>query len=945
MPTNTPNLNLTTYDVATEGSVLFISAWENLIGTLSTSNMNKLDGFAGTTTATLQLLQDRPGSTHISATTADGVNYTATVSGLTSLSSGMIIYLEPDDVNTGNPYLNINSLGNKTMYKIDVDGIAIQLEPGDLIPTRKILLVYDGFSWYATGGINLSDYKISGAIDSLIAIGSSNQPVASSIVLSGGKIGAESIKFDSTLNKDVSNNLMLGNSGITPGTYKGTTYDKYGRATASSSKVRGHNEIDIKDGVTDNFVSINSTDGIVDSGYSASSFSLSTHNHSETYLPIGGKAADSDKLDGNDSTYFAPASSVVTDHGALSGLADDDHPQYTKGAGTVVDNSIVRFDQTTGRQIQSSNATLSDDGTLTVDGGVFENNPPVMRGAKVVITNPYSPKANVYKGQMHCHSTNSDGSDTPTALVTFYKNVGYHFVSITDHDIATPDPGVSGVLFIPGIEIAPDIGTSYHIPVYNTTNVQNAKTGQGVIDGTLSLGAYANIAHPNYAAYPIPYSGLARLSGYYGIEIYNANCTNQVNDPAGYAENRWDELLTDGRKVFGFAVDDNHQSSSSWQANAGWVQVFADDLSVNSILDSLKRGNFYASTGATLSIDVVGNVITATTGEAAKIEWIGKGGVVLRTSSLHVTTDSYTIVGDELYVRIKVTRDKVAGESYFKYAWSNPIWVDLLSAKSSLGEGAGTIRGNLHVTTDPTSNRGGEISVGLSNNYNGKAVLKGSSLTLGSDRLATDAGTAYIDFKSAVGNAYDARIIAEEGTDNGGNLTGKLSIRAASLVLDGALSGTAKASGAEVLAGTSDTKFVTPSAFQAAFGITSAGKALIDDTTVSNQRNTLGLKLTAITSNDDTATSFTPTNPGGFFLLRIAAGIGAGSFALVTYDAITGTAYATLMIGSANIAVTTGALSGTTGVDGKLTISAHTDGKIYIENRLGGTGYIGYLAL
>lgn len=272
MPTNTPNLNLTTYDVATEGSVLFISAWENLIGTLSTSNMNKLDGFAGTTTATLQLLQDRPGSTHISATTADGVNYTATVSGLTSLSSGMIVYLEPDDVNTGNPYLNINSLGNKTMYKIDVDGVAVQLEPGDLIPTRKILLVYDGFSWYATGGVNLSDYKISGAIDSLIAIGSSNKPVASSIVLSGGKIGAESIKFDSTLNKDVNNNLMLGDSGITAGTYKGTTYDKYGRATASSGKVNGSSEVNIASGVTNNFVSINSTDGIVDSGYSASDF-------------------------------------------------------------------------------------------------------------------------------------------------------------------------------------------------------------------------------------------------------------------------------------------------------------------------------------------------------------------------------------------------------------------------------------------------------------------------------------------------------------------------------------------------------------------------------------------------------------------------------------------------------------------------------------------------
>ena len=642
-------------------------------------------------------------------------------------------------------------------------------------------------------------------------------------------------------------------------------------------------------------------------------------------------------------TELKKTTGSVIDHGALAGTGDDDHPQYVKGAGAVVDNSIVRFDQTTGRDIQASNATLSDDGTLTVDGGVFENNPLVMRGAKVIITSPYSPKANVYKGQLHCHSTNSDGYDTPTELVTFYKDVGYHFVSITDHDVATPNPNVAGILFIPGIEIAADVGTTYHIPVYNVTNIQAGRTGQGVIDGTLGLGGLANIAHPNYMAYPIPYSDLASLSGYYGIEIFNANCTNMIDDPAGYAENRWDELLTDGRKVFGFAVDDNHKSSSSWQANAGWVQVFADDLSVNSILDSLKRGNFYASTGASLSVSVVGKVITATTGalgEAGKIEWIGKGGVVLRTSPLHVTTDSYTIVGDELYVRIKVTRD-----SDSKYAWSNPIWVDLLSAKSSLGEGAGTLRGSLHVTTDPTNARGGEISVGLSNNYNGKAVLKGSTLTLGKDRITTDSRTAYIDFKTALGNDYDSRIIASDGIDNGGNLTGKLSIQAADLVLDGSLSGTAKASGAEVLAGTDGTKFITPLTLQSAFGITAAGKALIDDTTVSNQRNTLKLKLTAVTLNDDTATSFTPTNPSGFFLLRMAVGAGGGSFALATYDAISPTAYATLMIGSANIAVTTGALSGTTGVDGKLTISAHTDGKIYIENRLGGTGYIGYVAL
>jgi hypothetical protein len=38
-----------------------------------------------------------------------------------------------------------------------------------------------------------------------------------------------------------------------------------------------------------------------------------------------------------------------------------------------------------------------------------------------------------------------------------------------------------------------------------------------------------------------------------------------------------------------------------------------------------------------------------------------------------------------------------------------------------------------------------------------------------------------------------------------------------------------------------------------------------------------------------------------------------------------------------NITLTTGILAGTTGVDGEFTLSAHTDGNLYLENRSGGT--------
>lgn len=48
------------------------------------------------------------------------------------------------------------------------------------------------------------------------------------------------------------------------------------------------------------------------------------------------------------------------------------------------------------------------------------------------------------------------------------------------------------------------------------------------------------------------------------------------------------------------------------------------------------------------------------------------------------------------------------------------------------------------------------------------------------------------------------------------------------------------------------------------------------------------------------------------------------------------TSFTQIVTASADVDIRTGVLDGTTGTDGKLTISAHTDNKIYIENRLGG---------
>jgi len=44
---------------------------------------------------------------------------------------------------------------------------------------------------------------------------------------------------------------------------------------------------------------------------------------------------------------------------------------------------------------------------------------------------------NWFKGNIHCHITNSDRRATPADLARFYKEAGFDFISITDHNRIT----------------------------------------------------------------------------------------------------------------------------------------------------------------------------------------------------------------------------------------------------------------------------------------------------------------------------------------------------------------------------------------------------------------------------------------------------------------------------------------------------------------------------
>lgn len=88
---------------------------------------------------------------------------------------------------------------------------------------------------------------------------------------------------------------------------------------------------------------------------------------------------------------------------------------------------------------------------------------------------------------------------------------------------------------------------------------------------------------------------------------------------------------------------------------------------------------------------------------------------------------------------------------------------------------------------------------------------------------------------------------------------------------------------------------------------------------------------------DDGVYSFTAPHDTGRLELIGASSSGISAyFAVVDYE--TSTPWTRAVTVGTDVNVTTGVLAGTTGSDAKVTISAHSDGKIYIENRSGGAG-------
>jgi len=297
-----------------------------------------------------------------------------------------------------------------------------------------------------------------------------------------------------------------------------------------------------------------------------------------------------------------------------------------------------------------------------------------------------------YKGNTHTHTLNSDGDSTPDDVAKWYREHGYRFLVLSDHNVLTNPDGLNAVLgaseqflLIKGEEVTDRFGDKpIHVNALEPSQAVDPQHGSSVldvlqrtVDAIRKGGGVPHINHPNFG-WAITAADLQAAQNYRLFEIYNGH--HQVNNLGGGGvpgmEEVWDRLLSSGKVIYGLADDDAHVFKQPGNPNVpgpgrGWVFVRAERLAPRAIVDALERGDFYASTGVELSdyqATARGVTITIKTEPSSKyrVQFIGRNGAILgeATSSPAV----YEFKGAELYVRAKVI------ESNGKLAWTQPVW-------------------------------------------------------------------------------------------------------------------------------------------------------------------------------------------------------------------------------------------------------------------------------
>jgi hypothetical protein len=356
---------------------------------------------------------------------------------------------------------------------------------------------------------------------------------------------------------------------------------------------------------------------------------------------------------------------------------------------------------------------------------------PVLLLAGILTSFQKNEPVRFLKGNMHTHSYWSDGNTFPEEVARWYRDHGYQFLAITDHNllqegrktkVVGKDTLVLGelddyrgefekegeFLLLRAEEISDQSEKRpVHLNGFNLDQVVKPAGG-----ATVSECVAANVSairqalvrtgnpewitvnHPNFG-WGLTSGDLARCGARF-FEVFNGHPSvhNYGDSARPGTETMWDEAnkwrLDHGEPLLlGIATDDAHQYDRYEVGKAnpgrGWTMVRARELTPESLYQAMMAGDFYASTGVELTDfsfrkKTLSLRIKPSDGVHYTIEFIGwvhgkDHPEILKTVAGSKAT--YKASGNELFVRARIRSDKPKENPFAKgdteMAWVQPV--------------------------------------------------------------------------------------------------------------------------------------------------------------------------------------------------------------------------------------------------------------------------------
>lgn len=294
---------------------------------------------------------------------------------------------------------------------------------------------------------------------------------------------------------------------------------------------------------------------------------------------------------------------------------------------------------------------------------------------------PFSLPGRFLRGNIHTHSTVSDGRLAVEEVVSAYRNAGYDFLSITDHFLdrygfpITDTERFSDASFtmLPGAELhAPrtEVSDLWHIVAVGLPRdfapTTPEEDGPALARRANAAGAFVGIPHPGW--YTLSLADAETLvDAAHSVEIYNHGC--QVMHDKGHGAYLLDGLLDKGYRLSTYACDDAHFKAADF--GGGWIELKAESNSPAHILEALKRGSFYSTQGPRIDdIDLAADRVEVRCSPASRVLVAGQGYLMSHSSGLAMTRTSVSLAPLETSPWLRVIVIDDTGRS----AWSNPIW-------------------------------------------------------------------------------------------------------------------------------------------------------------------------------------------------------------------------------------------------------------------------------